>query len=1284
MSKQSNSQNLNSVTVSSWNVSGLHSPVKRTRILSHLAKLNSEIALLQETHLTQFEASKLKQKWVGQVFHAGYDSKSRGVTILVHKKTPFVLHSSIVDPEGRYIIIDGLLYNEPIVIVNVYGPNIRSVPFFNGFNTIIPQYAGKPIIMAGDFNAVPNPALDRSSKPLPSDRATSVALTNLCKNVGLSDVWRLLNPAARNYTFYSNPHKSYSRIDAFWVSQEVLSNVWGSEIHNMIYSDHCPITLEFSPSIHHIKPSRWKLNNSLLLNENLIEFINNETQHFFDTNSESVKSFATVWEAYKATCRGWLISFATNQKRIRTKKLNEYTKKLSDLEAAHKANPKNDQLYTDMLKTKFEVRDLLNKKTEFDLYRLKSKYFEIGDKAGRLLSHRLQKARTSRIIPVIKSESGEILKTPQDINRRFKEYYKTLYSSEVNPSPDDLETFFSKINLPTLSNEDRENLERPISQAEILAAINNMASGKAPGDDGFSINFFKTFSSKLVDKLQRVFNEAKENGHLPDSSHFSLITVLPKPNKDHLQCGGYRPISLLNSERKIYAKIFARRLDDILPKLIHIDQIGFVRSRQIADNMRKLIHIMHYANSVTEPTIAVSLDAEKAFDRIEWSYLFKTLNKFGFGTNFINYISLIYSSPKAKITTNGIISEPFELRRGTPQGCPLSPMLFILSLEPLATLIRENQNIKGIAAPVSEMKISLFADDILLTLINPSISLKHTLETVKEFGAISGYKVNWDKSEALPLNVHCHKSHIANLPFKWSPDGMRYLGVILKSNIHDIAPFNLKRLINNLKDDIERWKSLPLTIWGKIDSLKMNVLPRITFLIAAIPLPLDTSFFKEVDTIFRKFIWNNKTPRISRKNLYIDREKGGLGLPNVYKYYIAFNSRYPLKWGYGFNSRDTRWESIEQEALDMVKDKVSLQGLWYSPICRNIDNPLIRFSCSIVKTFQNLIDFKVTNSPSVPLWNNYKFVLNGRPLRNDVWESKGIRTLDDMKNPQDGKLRTFTQLKAVYGIENRDFLKYMQIRSQLTRYLGEAVTIPRLTDTESKLELMVRQKDKIASKVYKWINNTSGDDWSGVQRNWETDMGISLEAEDWKRVWKTLHKVSKSVKNKMINYNFVHRTYFTPVRLHRMGVSESDLCWHCKQDKGTFYHMVWACDKVKSFWENVTQSLGKIIGYTVRCDPAMCLLNYSVEGTWSKHNRQMLTTGYMTAKRLIATNWKDADQLKEEYWLRTFLETISMEGVASALSEMYNEEQQLWTVILDTVRKIPTFPRIVRQTTGAK
>uniref|UniRef100_A0A3Q3GHU3 exodeoxyribonuclease III n=1 Tax=Labrus bergylta TaxID=56723 RepID=A0A3Q3GHU3_9LABR len=362
MSRITNTSVLNNITVTGWNVGGLNNPTKRTRILCHLAKLKSEIAILQETHLTQTEASKLKQKRVGQVYHSSFNSKNRGVTILIHKKTSFVIQSSNIDIEGRYVIIEGLLYNEPIVIESVYGPNGDSVGFFSKLSTIFTEYSGKPIIVGGDFNSVFKPEMDRSEKPIPSDRASSAALNDFCKNMGLFDAWRLMNPENRDYTFYSNRHKSYSRIDAFLITQNVLSNVWSTDILNMVYSDHCPITLSFSPSTYFIKPSLWKLNNSLLANKKLVEFINTETQLFFEANEKSVNCFSTVWEAYKVTCRGWLISFASKQKRERAARMQKLTEVLSRLESAHKAKPKDDQIDTELMKVKLEVKDLLNKK----------------------------------------------------------------------------------------------------------------------------------------------------------------------------------------------------------------------------------------------------------------------------------------------------------------------------------------------------------------------------------------------------------------------------------------------------------------------------------------------------------------------------------------------------------------------------------------------------------------------------------------------------------------------------------------------------------------------------------------------------------------------------------------------------------------------------------------------------------------------------------------------------------------------------------------------------------
>ena len=153
----------------------------------------------------------------------------------------------------------------------------------------------------------------------------------------------------------------------------------------------------------------------------------------------------------------------------------------------------------------------------------------------------------------------------------------------------------------------------------------------------------------------------------------------------------------------------------------------------------------------------------------------------------------------------------------------------------------------------------------------------------------------------------------------------------------------------------------------------------------------------------------------------------------------------------------------------------------------------------------------------------------------------------------------------------------------------------------------------------------------------------------------------------LIGFKLIQITYYAILKAEPLIVVSLDtMTLMCKRDIGTFYHMVPAYTKVKTFQDNVTQSLGKIIGYTVHGDPAMCFLNYTVEGIWSKGYKHILTIVCMTAKRLIATNWKDTVQLKQGLWLQIFLETISMESAASFLSEVYNEEQQLWKVIMGT------------------
>ncbi len=216
-----------------------------------------------------------------------------------------------------------------------------------------------------------------------------------------------------------------------------------------------------------------------------------------------------------------------------------------------------------------------------------------------------------------------------------------------------------------------------------------------------------------------------------------LITLILKPDKSPTKCESYRPISLLNTDAKIIAKILASRLERCLPSVIGTDQNGFIKGSQTTHNIRWVLNILHVKKETIDACI-LSLDAEKAFDRVEWPYMKDIMARFGFGDSFLRWVNILYFKPIAEVRTNKIISKPFNIYRGTRQGCPLSPMLFILALEPLAVAIRSSSIIKGIKIEDREHRITLYADNTILFLTRLERSILAFLKLTDRFGKCSG------------------------------------------------------------------------------------------------------------------------------------------------------------------------------------------------------------------------------------------------------------------------------------------------------------------------------------------------------------------------------------------------------------------------------------------------------------------------------------------------------------------------------------------------------------------
>ena len=577
--------------------------------------------------------------------------------------------------------------------------------------------------------------------------------------------------------------------------------------------------------------------------------------------------------------RGLTISFAKNKAKNLRQNEMDLQKRLRGLDQIISSGGNSAQVNN--LKAKYnqlkqELNLIYENKGKGSIVRSKARWIEQGEKPTKYFFNLEKRNYNHKIVKVLRRPDGSSVTAERQILEELEIIYKNLYTS-TPISKNVLLDFLENLEIPRLQDSMRSELEGEITLKECKNILRTFSSGKSPGDDGFTWEFYKCFFDLLGQDLVNSFNALYRAGEMSLSQRRGVITLIPKEDSDLSTLANWRPITLLNLDYKIASKVIAKRMEKVLSLLINPDQTGFIKGRFIGQNIRLINDILEQTKLQNIPGILLQLDFRKAFDTIEWEFIQRTIALFNFGDSIQRWISIFYSKTESAVLNNGFCTNYFQLSRGVRQGCPLSPYLFVLAVELLACKIRQDQEIQGINIFGKELKLSQFADDT--TLFNSNCnSIEKAITILENFGDISGLKLNPSKTKALWLGSWRQRTDKL-FGFQWPEKPIRVLGTFISYNEKENEEPNFMLKLQKLKTALDVWNCRSLALFGRCLITKSLGISQLVHPISNLVIP--QGYLSAVNTAIFRFIWKGKKDKIKRKVMFLDYDKGGLRAPSI-------------------------------------------------------------------------------------------------------------------------------------------------------------------------------------------------------------------------------------------------------------------------------------------------------------------------------------------------------------------------------------------------------------------
>lgn len=866
--------------IGTFNVKGLGNDEKRAYIFKHIRSY--DIVVLCETHCGSVKTARFWTKqWSvsGRALWTTCSSTSVGVAVFINASVldqGFSLSDDDVDVDGRSVRFSlvgpaGLSFR----ISAVYAPNDISgrSAFFDRMTADSDIWrAGHSAdysLILGDFNTIDNALCDKVGGNAAAGAETALELQSFVHSERCVDVWRQLNPAVVATTFRQNGVGT--RIDRIFASSSLLPFCAAHHVNGFADHDGVVCVVKLNP----VKRGRgyWKLNCSHL-----------SLSPFSDTIVPILRAWsvlpgdniAHLYDKFKAAIKVAAISFAKKRKVELLIDQVMLERDHSDALAAWTAAPSPTN-FAALSAARLALDDFRAVSFQGAAVRSRARWLQDGERPTKLFcSLERQRQRANMISSLRHPDDQRLCTNSRDLCDAAAAFYERLYSPAHASDP--LATALLLQHMPKLPADAAAKLDAPITLAELDAALGHTPRNRTPGIDGLPAEFLSTYRTSLLPLLLLVFNDAIAHGALPSSSRTAVIQLVPKTG-DLTQLSNYRPLSMLCTDYKLLAKVVARRLASIIDLLIAPDQTGFIRGRIIQENIQLLQGIIRRHKLHNMPGAALLLDQHKAFDTLLWDYRDAVLHHIGFGAYFCQLVTTLHADKSAVVSINGHHSRKIKILCGSPQGCPLSPLMYALMDEPLACLVRATTQLLGIELPDAGyeriVKLQQYADDKAVFLRQPSeiIEVKAILRLYEE---AAGGRVNVTKSRLLLLgNETADNWRDSGFPIVSDNDTTTYLGIPFGPNVTDRDIW--LACLAKFEAILALWARRDLTSTGRLAVLRSLACSKLWYCAAVLPLPADIE--KQLNKAIWHFFWKGAPHGpVSREVCRSPKRLGGLGM----------------------------------------------------------------------------------------------------------------------------------------------------------------------------------------------------------------------------------------------------------------------------------------------------------------------------------------------------------------------------------------------------------------------